>query len=514
MVSCTLLKKLVPCKSCDIGNFKEARTLIAFLIANASISSTNKWVIIARLCLLYQGEQLDFEIAQAIQEHEDEVCKLLIHFHCGSMVNFQDSHGNTLLHLAVEQEQPSICFAILCKAASLQGELVRLLKQSNIYGETPLHIACKLLNSKLVHLLVLAQRSKRNELVAIRDNNQRTPLMQTLNSLEQIAEVKVNNFKPIISLLIASNPEAVVKQYDASIKSVFQYAQTHVHKQLLKPLIARDLGRKIIATAVKGINIQMIEPLPLQPIQFPKKKQPVHSRHEEQVDELTHRTLQQWLNPVSSFQLEVHESNDSVIKELVVTECHLYHYLNNLKVYFMDPLSLEYSCEHLSRIISLKKFYRLFAHAQVISIANDFMAHNMQQIYASNLPVELKVLQLLSFIEEYNWMYALYRRYISAQEHVPLLLSKLSQVNEQFNTISQFAAMAIAEQDPIHTTNELASLLQAPVQRVPQILVLLTTFKKQLEKQFIMHGDSFSVHLLRKTNNAIQTSKKYLKQDC
>lgn len=226
----------------DYFNFQvlEGRVkFISSLIENPSISTHNKWLLIAQACSHVSqtstlAQDYSMELYSSLLEHESELVALLLHFHHSSLVsNRVDMHQNTLLHLAVELCQVSNVFNILGKA-SVQGELKLLIFAQNNLGETSLHIAAKLLHHRLVNMLILAKRSQSKQLVAIQDLYKlNTPLMNALQSIELLpieyqeasgnespkrdnvsASVPlVKKYVPLLEHLIACNPSSALLKW-------------------------------------------------------------------------------------------------------------------------------------------------------------------------------------------------------------------------------------------------------------------------------------------------------------
>jgi ankyrin repeat protein len=163
--------------------------------------------------------------------------RLLIHYNLKSYVNFKDKHGNSLLMLAIKQEDLNFIEYLLQTCENLQ------IDQRNDEGKTPLLLACELNLGSIARALASRMNSTQ---INMADSQKNTAL---------IWAVKHHNLIIISALLDNKDIDTTFK--DALDKSPYDYAHTDEIRHLIynhqlankgkeaEIRVARDMAKRV-----------------------------------------------------------------------------------------------------------------------------------------------------------------------------------------------------------------------------------------------------------------------------
>jgi RhoGEF domain len=188
-----------------------------------------------------------------------------------------------------------------------------------------------------------------------------------------------------------------------------------------------------------------------------------------------------------------------VVKEILSTENTLNQSLFNLEIKFMNPTSLVNTCESGIRVFSLKKYYKLFGHVHMVKRISD--------LFISNIEAHKDSLHsICNSLHNITWLAKLYRKFILHYSEAETVLHNLSTSNALFGIIKEIASESVQGK----TMNELASLMMAPVQRLPSLLLLLKTLQEALINKYCEKFENGLIQACENISNAITKLKTSL----
>lgn len=143
----------------------------------------------------------------------------------------------------------------------------------------------------------------------------------------------------------------------------------------------------------------------------------------------------------------------------------------------MIPLSLVEKCGMGVRLISLRKFLILFKNVTTIHGMSDILTSEYMQFSTS-------LCDLLTVVLNSIWMYRVYSLYkvsYGESQKIAITLEK----NETINSVKSMASQAIGDAQP-DRMKEMESLLVAPIQKLPSMVLVFQTMQKNLFHELLL----------------------------
>ena len=150
---------------------------------------------------------------------------------------------------------------------------------------------------------------------------------------------------------------------------------------------------------------------------------------------------------------------------------------------YMMPMSIfRETVFDQTRVLSLRKYGTLFRNVALIySISNIFM-HEL--FFDEQAKRKITLLDVLYNVYNNLWLFNMYNYFLNSYFSAQQLLHSLEGENKMFAEVKKMASETINVIHPNHMS-ELESLLIAPVQHLPNLMLIFQNLQKQIFEEYM-----------------------------
>lgn len=442
------------------------------------------------------------------------IWRLLIHAHPKGARSTRDVHKQSAVHRAALFGLEK--FFDLLEAASPEKFCNALRKQDN-QGRTVLYYAVESGNEALVEKLLakIHQHSCDSmfSLLSVLDNMENSALHL---AIYQILQSPTSNHIHMARILVANGASMLVKNKQGQTPESLLKASklndlAHELMSLHKPVKRkrRSFGslslyspRKKFHCDPESATVHSHPPLSFKRRMFSKEHDEVKSKHRKACLDLRNTSNCAWeaiipcgdavdmeepTSTESNLPISEHSQDKTlqVLSELYHVEKSFVETLNDFRTFYMKPLSL---LENQEPIISLRKYKILFGNSMQLYLLS---SHFHTLLEASKNDIKTIAHVIAASCQTLKQAFAKYAQHYSYSEQ---LYQELVLKKPDFAAVCNHAEQCLGRAKHI---SSFSSLLVAPIQKLPRMLLLLQQLRKSMLATYLenntVHSDTLDV---------------------